>query len=98
MVKISIRGTAALLTTAAIVAVTLIWLPAYRLFLAISIGIGVQVAGILYLWRRLRPVREEDVENKRPLGLSLACGIGQRGGVVPGSREKIQPATLAVLQ
>jgi hypothetical protein len=70
MVKIPIRGTAALLTAAAIVAVTLIWLPAYRLFLAISIGIGVLVAGILYLWRRLRPVRDEDVENKRPLGLS----------------------------
>lgn len=70
MVKIPIRGTAALLTAAAIVAVTLIWLPAYRLFLGISIAIGVIVAGILYLWRRLRPVREEDVENKRPLGLS----------------------------
>jgi hypothetical protein len=69
MVKIPIRGTAALLTALAIVAVTLIWLPAYRLFLAISIGIGMVVAGILYLWRRLRPVREEDVENKRPLGL-----------------------------
>ena len=70
MVKIPIRGTAALLTALVIVAVTLIWLPAYRLFLAISLGIGLVVAGILHLWRRLRPVREEDVENKRPLGLS----------------------------
>ncbi len=70
MVKIPIRGSAALLTAVAIVGTTLIWLPAYRLFLAISIGIGLVVAGILYLWRRLRPVREEDVENKRPLGLS----------------------------
>ena len=70
MVKIPIRGTAALLTALAIVGATLIWLPAYRLFLAISLGIGLVVAGILYLWRRLRPVREEDVENKRPLGLS----------------------------
>jgi len=70
MVKIPIRGSAALLTAVAIVGATLIWLPAYRLFLAISLGIGLVVAGILYLWRRLRPVREEDVENKRPLGLS----------------------------
>ncbi len=69
MVKIPIRGSAALLTAVAIVGATLIWLPAYRLFLAISLGIGLVVAGILYLWRRLRPVREEDVENKRPLGL-----------------------------
>lgn len=50
-------------------AVTLIWLPVYRLFLAISVGIGLVVAGILYLWRKLRPVHEEEVENKRPLGL-----------------------------
>jgi hypothetical protein len=66
--KIPVRGTAALITAALIVAITLIWLPAYRIFLAISIGIGVLVAGGLFLWHRLRLVREEDV-NKRPLGL-----------------------------
>jgi len=28
------------------------------------------VAGILFLWYRLKPIREEDIENnKRPLGL-----------------------------
>lgn len=70
MVRIPIRGTMALLVAAVIVAVTLIWLPAYRLFLAISIGIGVVVALILYLWHRFRPVKDEDIENKRPLGLS----------------------------
>lgn len=70
MVRIPIRGTAALAVAAAIVAVTLIWLPAYRLFFAISIGIGVVVAGALYLWHRFRPVRDDDVENKRPLGLN----------------------------
>jgi hypothetical protein len=70
MVRIPLRGTAALLTAAVIVAVTLIWLPAYRLFFAVSIGIGVVIASVLHLWHRFRPVREEDIENKRPLGLS----------------------------
>lgn len=66
---IPVRGTAALLTAVVIVAIAMIWLPAYRLFFAISVGIGVVVAGGLVLWHRLRPVREEDVHNKRPLGL-----------------------------
>ena len=70
MVKIPIRGTAALLAAAAIVAVPLIWLPAYRVFFAVSIGIGIIVSAILYLWHRFHPVKEEDIENKRPLGLS----------------------------
>ncbi|HET6175377.1 MAG TPA: hypothetical protein VFE61_00495 [Candidatus Sulfotelmatobacter sp.] len=70
MVKIPIRGSAALLVAAVIITVTLIWLPAYRVFFAISLLIGAVVAGALYLWHRFRPVREEDVENKRPLGLS----------------------------
>lgn len=52
------------------VAATAIWLPAYRWFLLISIGIGAAVAGGLYLWHKLRPVKDNDVENKRPLGLS----------------------------
>lgn len=67
---IHIRGTAALVVAAAIVAGTAIWFPTYRWFLLISIGIGVAVAGALYLWHRFRPVKEDDVENKRPLGLS----------------------------
>lgn len=65
-----VRGTAALVMAALIVAATLIWLPAYRLFFAISLGIGIVIAAGLYLWHRLHPVRDEDVENKRPLGLS----------------------------
>lgn len=67
--NIPVRGTAALLTGALIVAVTLICLPAYRLFFTISVGFGLVVAGALYLWHKFRPVREEDIENKRPLGL-----------------------------
>jgi len=43
--------------------------PAYRWFFAISVGIGLGVALILFLWHKLRPITEEDVENKRPLGL-----------------------------
>lgn len=58
-----------MVTAIAIVIATLIWLPAYRLFFALSLGIGVLVAGGLHLWHRLRPVREEHIDNKRPLGL-----------------------------
>jgi len=68
--RIPIRGTAALLTAAVIVAVTLIWLPAYRWFFLISVGLGLVIAGALYLWHRFRPVRDDDINNKRPLGLS----------------------------
>lgn len=67
---IHVRGIAAVLVAAAIVAGAAIWFPTYRWFLLISIGIGVAVAGALYLWHNLRPVKEDDVENKRPLGLS----------------------------
>lgn len=67
--KIHVRGTAALITAALVVAITLIWLPAYRIFFAISIGIGILVAGVLFLWRKFRPVREDDVSKKNPLGL-----------------------------
>ncbi len=67
---IPIKGTAALLVAAVIVAVAFIWLPAYRLFFLISIGAAVIVAAGLRLWHKLRPVRDDDVENKRPLGLS----------------------------
>jgi hypothetical protein len=41
----------------------------FRLFFLIILGIGIIVAGILYLWHRYRPVKEEDVDNKHPLGL-----------------------------
>ena len=67
---IPIRGTAALVVAAAIVAAMAIWMPAYRWFLLISLGIGAAIAGGLCLWHNLRPVKGDDVENKRPLGLS----------------------------
>ena len=64
------KGTAGLVIAAAVVGVLLISFPAYRWFFVISVGIGLGVALILFLWHKLRPIREEDVENKRPLGLS----------------------------
>ena len=70
LMTIPIRGTAAVAVAAAIVAATAIWFPAYRWFLLISIGVGAAVAGGLYLWHKARPVSDDDIENKRPLGLS----------------------------
>ena len=47
------RGAAGLIAVLAVVAVLLLWLPAYRWFLLISAGIGVLVAGALYVWINL---------------------------------------------
>ncbi len=65
----SFKGKAGLLVAIAVVVGLLIGFPAYRWFFAISVGIGVLVAAILFLWHKLRPVRAEDVEDKRPLKL-----------------------------
>jgi hypothetical protein len=67
--KLSLKGPVGLIIAIAVVIALLIGFPAYRLFFLISVGIGVAVAGILYLWHRFRPISENDVENKRPLGL-----------------------------
>jgi hypothetical protein len=67
--KTSLRGPVGLIVAVAVVMIVLIAFPAYRWFFLISVGIGVVVAGILFLWHKLRPIREEDIENKRPLGL-----------------------------
>ncbi len=66
---ISIRGKTGLIVAAVIVLILLIGLPAYRLFFGVSVLIGAAVAAILHLWHRFRPLKEEDIENKRPLGL-----------------------------
>ena len=63
------RGTAALIIAVATVVALLVFPPAYRIFFAISLGIAVVVVFILYLWHKLRPIRPEDVEDKRPLKL-----------------------------
>ena len=64
-----LRGGAGLIIAVALVCILLIWLPAYRWFFLGSLGIGLVVAAILYFWNRYKPVKPEDVENKRPLGL-----------------------------
>ena len=67
---LSIKGSAGLIVSLAVVVVLLVALPAYRLFFLISVLIGLVIAGGLTLWHRLHPIREEDVSQpKRPLGL-----------------------------
>lgn len=63
------KGRTGLLITIAVVVILLIGFPAYRLFYAISLAIALVVAAILYFWHKLRPIRPEDVEDKRPLKL-----------------------------
>jgi len=75
--KTGIRFRTLILLAVALVVllVVIIGRPGYALFLTIGlailivIGIGLVVAGILYLWHRFKPLKDEDVENKRPLGL-----------------------------
>jgi hypothetical protein len=66
----SSKGRTGLVMALGVVAVLLIALPAYRLFFLISLGIGLAVAGLLFLWHKFRPIQETDVENKKPLGLN----------------------------
>jgi asparagine N-glycosylation enzyme membrane subunit Stt3 len=67
---IHVKGTTGLIIAGVIIVAVLIAFPAYRVFFAISLGIGVVVAGILYLRNKYRPITEKDIEKKRPLGLS----------------------------
>ena len=67
--SIRVRGTTGLLIAAAIIVFFLIALPAYRAFFAVSLGLGIVIAVILYLRNKYFPVSDKDVENKRPLGL-----------------------------
>ena len=68
--SISRKGTTGLIIAAVIIIAVLVSFPAYRAFFAISVGIGVVVAALLYLRNKYRPITDKDVENKRPLGLS----------------------------
>jgi dolichol kinase len=68
--NIHVKGTTGLVIAAVIVIAVLVAFPAYRVFFAISVGIGVIVAAILYFRNKYRPITDKDVDNKRPLGLS----------------------------
>lgn len=63
------KGSAGLIIAVGVVVAVCIAFPAYRWFILISVGIGVVAAGILTLWHRLHPLKEDDIEKKRPLGL-----------------------------
>ena len=68
--SIHVKGTTGLIIAAVIMIAVLVAFPAYRVFLAISLGIGIVVALILHLRNKYSPVRDEDIDhNKRPLGL-----------------------------
>lgn len=55
--------------TVAVVIAVLLWLPAARWFLLFAMLAGVVIAGGLYLWHKHRPVKVDDYNQKRPLGL-----------------------------
>lgn len=63
------KGTTGLLVAALIIVALLIWFPGYWLFFAISVGLGVVIALMLFLRNKYFPVSDKDVENKHPLGL-----------------------------
>jgi dolichol kinase len=66
---VRVKGTTGLIIAAVLIALVLIFFPAYRVFFAISVGIGIIVAVILYLRNKYLPIEDKDVNNKRPLGL-----------------------------
>jgi len=68
--SISVKGTTGLIIAAVILIAVGIAYPPFWVILAICLGIGVVVAGILYLRNKYRPITDKDVDNKRPLGLS----------------------------
>jgi dolichol kinase len=66
---VRVKGTTGLIIAAVLIGLVLIFFPAYRVFFAISVGIGIIVAGVLYLRNKYLPIEDKDVNNKRPLGL-----------------------------
>ncbi len=67
--RFSLKGSAGLIVAIAVVAILLIALPAYRWFFLFSFLIGLAIAGGLAWWHETHPIKEDDVETKRPLGL-----------------------------
>jgi O-antigen/teichoic acid export membrane protein len=74
--NVSAQLKAVAVITLAVITGLLIWLPASRRFLLgvgiailICVVIGIVVAAILHLWHKHKPLKDEDIESKRPLGL-----------------------------
>jgi uncharacterized membrane protein YesL len=67
--RFSLKGSAALIVALGTIAVLLVMLPAYRIFFGISLAIAAIVTVILRVWHKLRPVRLDEAEDKRPLKL-----------------------------
>lgn len=67
--NIHVKGTTGLIIAAVIMIAVAIAYPPYWIILGICVGIGLVVALILYLRNKYSPIRDEDVNNKRPLGL-----------------------------
>lgn len=63
------KGTLFAVIALVFVAIMVVFFPAARIFLAISVPIGIVVAVILHFVNK-RPVKLPDEDNKRPLGLS----------------------------
>jgi len=67
--RIYSKGKVSLVIAIFVVAVVLIFFPAYRLFFTVSVGLGLVFACIIYLRNKYSPVKEPEIDNKRPLGL-----------------------------
>ena len=66
------KGKVSLIVALGVVASVLIFFPAYRLFFlffAVSVGLGLIFAALLYLRNKYAPIKEAEIDNKRPLGL-----------------------------
>ncbi len=64
------KGAVGAVIAAVIVIGVLVWLPAARLFLGLAVVAGLIIAAGLYLWHKYKPVKVDDYNQKKPLGLS----------------------------
>ena len=67
-----LKGRASLIIAVVVVSGLFVFLPAYRWFFLISVGIAIVFVVAIYFWHKLNPITEsdKDIDNKHPLGLS----------------------------
>jgi len=58
-----------LVVALAVVVLIMAFVPATRWFFLISVVLGIVIAGGLHLFHKYKPLKEDDVEDKRPLKL-----------------------------